>query len=251
MNLRFILASTLLFLWGTLLGGQNQDSRLFIPFLNRDSQSNVIVTVCDFAIGQPCPGEFTNVLTNTNLFTPGEQTLIREIFEKYRDVTTNSGPPGTVLAELHGTNQVSTTLDHKTNVELWQARFQYTNSEACEEMTFGRGALAAKFRTPANAGYNLYFMRTGNGTMLHLTEITNGVISGLLASFEDNHPQGTNWDFRNADFSDCRLTEYRRYRNGMVLGKFLVWDARQGNLLLEAEFKEPYDWNRNQLELKP
>jgi hypothetical protein len=31
----------------------------------------------------------------------------------------------------------------------------------------------------------------------------------------------------------------------MVLGKYLVWNIQNGNLLIEAEFKEPYNWREH------
>lgn len=84
----------------------NQRGRLFIPFLDPASQSNVTVTV---SLDQevPWPPEFTNSLSNTNLFTTEEQMMIREVLVKYKNVTTNSGPPGTILVDCYKTNSIA------------------------------------------------------------------------------------------------------------------------------------------------
>jgi len=59
------------FLCAEILSGQtNQPGKLIIPFLDEASQSNVNVTVLDIlGNGQPCPAEYTNIVSNTNLFT--------------------------------------------------------------------------------------------------------------------------------------------------------------------------------------
>src|SRR5205085_1884200 len=71
------------------LFGQTNVQRQFIPFLDKESQSNVDVTVCNFN-GTPCPPELTNTLSNTNLFTPADVETIMEVFAKYKNITTNS-----------------------------------------------------------------------------------------------------------------------------------------------------------------
>ncbi len=52
--------------------------RLIFPFLKPESQSNIIVTA-NWEHPLPCPSEYTNLISNTNLFTPAEQRLIKEI----------------------------------------------------------------------------------------------------------------------------------------------------------------------------
>jgi len=126
--------------------------RLFIPFLDPASQSNVTVTVSDFGKGQPCPPEFANSVSNTNLFTHEEQQMIRDIFVKYKNVTTNSGPPGTILINFYKTNFVIQPIywvktndwNRRRTNELWVSDFQYTNSESREEIRFG-GGMSATF----------------------------------------------------------------------------------------------------------
>jgi len=87
--------------------------------------------------------------------------------------------------------------------------------------------------------------RTGDGTLLTVSEQKHGLHVGFLARFSDLYPQGTSWDYRHADFSDAHLEEYMQMTNGMVFRKWLMWNPHDGNLMLEAESKEPYDWNNH------
>ena len=36
-----------------------------------------------------------------------------------------------------------------------------------------------------------------------------------------------------------------QYTNGMNIGKYLMWNPENGNLLMEADFKEPYDFEKH------
>jgi hypothetical protein len=197
-----------------------------------------------FGGGQRCPVEYTNVLSNANLFTLEQQRTIKEAFAKYKNVTTNSGPPGTVLDSLFKTNVVINAMYRTGAVETWVAAFRYTNSDAHEEIRFGAGMLA-NFRNQSNDGYYVEFNQSSGGTMLGFGQVNHGLTSGILARFVDLHDNGLVWDYRLADFSNSRLAEYRQYTNGMVLGRYLVWDVRSGNLLIEAQFNEPYDWRKH------
>jgi hypothetical protein len=246
MNRLIAILFTSLFLWaGNLFSQTNQIGRLLIPFLDTESQSNVLVTVWG---EKPSPPKFTNTLSNTNLFTPEQQKVIREAFVKYKNVTTNSGPPDTVLAGLYKSNFVFKTQNRTGEVENWVADFRYTNSTAHEEIRFGKG-FSARFRNASNDGYNVFFTRTGSGTLFSFGEVKNNLVNGLFARFEDNHAQGMTWDFRLANFDGNYLEEYRHYTNGLVLGDFLLWD-KSGNMLLEANFKTPYEFEKHRTDLK-
>ncbi|SRR5579885_80368 len=229
---------------GSLKG---QTNRLFVPFLDEESQSNVLVIRQG---EQPCPTQYANTILNTNLFELNEQKLIESLFAKYKNVTTNFGPAGTVLVDLHKTNYTVKIADRTVEVENWLAKFRYTNFEAFEEIRFKPGILA-NFRDKSNDGYSVSFARTGGGTLLSFWEVKHGLSSGLLARFTDRYPQGGAWDFRRARFStNSPLTEYRQYTNGLVFGRFLVWNPRNNNLLLEADFKEPYDFEKHRIDLR-
>jgi hypothetical protein len=240
----FSLAICLMLATGNLFAQTSQSKRLFIPFLDEASQGNVDVNICDLNQGQPCPMEYTNVLSNTNLFTPEEQKIISKVFVKYKNVTTNSGPPGSELTNLYKTNYVIKAMNKIFTNENWVANFQYTNFEAREEIRFGQGLLA-EFRNKSNDGYGVSFTQTGGGTFLNFWEIKDGLPNGLLVRFDDKHPQGMAWNYQLANFTNCSLVEYSQHTNGMVLGKFFVWNPRNNNLMLKAEFKEPYDWQKN------
>jgi hypothetical protein len=219
--------------------------RLFIPGLNTVSQSNVNVFVSSIENGVPCPIEYTNILENTNLFTSKQQNILRAIFTKYANVTTNSGPQGTRLASLVKTNFViEGAYNRSAKVENWIARYDYTNSEDHEVITIGR-SLRAEFRNKFNDGYDVFFNRTGSGTLLGFAEVKRGELDGILVEFNDGHSQGTSWNFRRADFSEARLFEYKQFNKGFVLGRYFMWNPSDGRLLIHAEFKEPYDWKKN------
>jgi len=225
----------------------NQTDQKSLPFLDQESQSNVVVTVCG---EQPCPQIYTNILSNTNLFTLKEQKLIGEALVKYRSVTTNSGPSGAVLVNLYKTNYIIKAMSRTVDVENSVARFQYTNSDAQEEVKIGSGGILARFLTKSNDGYYVSITCVGGGSMLRFTEMKNDLMNGLLVGFEDSHAQGTAWDYRLADFSNSHLTEYRQYTNGMVFGKFLAWNSRNSDLILEADFKKPYDFEKHRVDLR-
>ncbi len=245
-----IFSSFLILSAGILFGQSNQPGKLFVWFLDKESQSNIVVTVSDLdGRGQPCPPEYTNTLSNKNLFTLKEQKLINEVFEKYKNVTTNSGPPGTVLTGLYKTNYVIKAMNKTFEVENWIANFQYTNFDAHEQIKIGAGMLA-EFRDKSNDGYEISLTRTGSGTLLGFGEIKHSLPNGLFARFTDPHAQGLTWDYKLADFSDSHLVEYRQCTNGLILGKFLMWNPRNNNLTLDAEFKEPYDFEKHRTDLK-
>ena len=111
LNLHFIfLQFGLLFVVANAFAGSSPD-RLFIPFLDPASQSNVTVTASAmFDKEAPCPSEYTNSLSNTNLFTAEEQMWIKQVLVKYKNVTTNSGPPGTILVDFYKTNFIAPPL---------------------------------------------------------------------------------------------------------------------------------------------
>lgn len=224
----------------------NPAGRLFIPFLDKESQSNVTVAVCDFGHGQLCPLKYTNTLSNTNLFTLEEQKKIREVFVKYNNVTTNIGPPGAVLTALYKTNYTIKAVGRTVEAEDWIAHFQYTNFAGYEEVRFG-GGVFARFRDAFNNGYNVSFNRTGDGTLLTFGTIKQNIIDGLFVRFDDNYPQGETWDFRLAHFDGNHLEEYVNYTNNMLIGKYLMWNPINSNLGLEADFKEPYDFKKHRI----
>ncbi len=248
MKRTLILLAATVRLAAPLFGQSNQAQRLFIPLMNRESQSNVIVSVSDLGDGQPCPAKYTNLLSNTNLFTSMQQEEIKAAFNKYRGVTSNHGPAGTVLVDSYKTNYVFK-ADDKRKAEETISVFQHTNRNAREIIRIGAGFLA-EYRTGSNDGYNVSFTRTGAGTLLGFGEVRNNKPHGVFARFVDMHPQGLAWDHGSADFESSLLSEYKQYSNGYVLGRFFMWNVKNGHLQVQAEFTRPYDWNRNRLQPK-
>jgi len=194
-----------------------------IPGLDADSQTNISILVNELFSDRPPPyppPAYTNVLSNTNLFSVAEQQLLAGIPLKYKNVTTNTGPSGTVLVGLSNISNG------------WQATFQYTNSDAREEITFA-GMKTAKFRTKSDDGYYVNLSRR-DGSILNFHQIKGGVVDGLFVSFHEG-----------------RCASWMRFENGKAVGKWLLW-GEQNRLFLHAEFKEPYDifryshqgWNR-------
>src|SRR5208282_5875986 len=118
----FLIAGFGLLLFVDNLFAADSPDRLFIPFLDPASQSNVTVTVSSmFANEAPCPPDYTNSLSNTNLFTMDEQKMIKEALVKYKNVTTNSGPPGTILVDCYKTNFIAPPLYWVKTNAYWMA----------------------------------------------------------------------------------------------------------------------------------
>jgi hypothetical protein len=214
MKLRyFLLSICFLFYVSSLFCQTSHAKRLFIPFLDQGSQSNVVVTVSDLdGHGQPCPSKYTNILSNTNLFSVDEQKLLKEIPVKYINVTTNCGPSGTVLVDLNKTNG------------NWWAHFRYTNSEACDDIMFGT-KISAKFRTKTDDGYDVDIFNSDKleNSTLFLRQIKHGMGDGLAVGLNGNH-----------------CNSWAHAIDGKAIGKWFMWNET-GNLIIEAEFTKPYD----------
>jgi len=250
MKLVYILF-VLLVLAPDVLGQTNNAGKLFIPFLDYESQSNVEIIVSDvFGHGEASSIGLTNKLSNTNLFQPLERKTIEYALAIYTKISTNSGPPGTSLVDFHRTNILNGNLTgRKIGDGQWISKFQYTNFSAIEEVVFGSGSLFAKYRDKSNNGYNVHIGRFGSGSSCRFMEIKNGQPNGVLADFRDNHPQGAFWDHKLANFADEHLVEYRHYSNGLVFGDVLLWN-KSGNVLLQAKFKTPYEFENHRTELQ-
>jgi len=200
------------------------------------------------------------VLSNTNLFTPDEQKTIGEALVIYRNVTTNSGPPGTVLISLYKTNFIIEPLywiktnsfnTRRTN-QNWVAIFQYTNLDAEEEIWFSKG-ISARFKDREGNHRGVSITIAGDGSFLTFSG-KNVSGKGILVRFDNLQPMGTNrinWSYKDADFSNGYMEEYMQTTNGMLLGKWLMWNPSSGGLILAAESKKPYDWNNHRLNLSP
>jgi hypothetical protein len=201
----------------SLFGQTNQTKQPLIDFLDPDSQTNIII-IRNGKGSPPCPPQYTNLVSNTNLFSPAEQKLLQEVVLKYKNVTTNSGPPGSILASLN-----------KDTNGYWVARFQYTNSEMQDEVTFGIEKVA-KHLNKSGDGYGVsmdYMLGRSAESIFNFCQLKHGVKDGLSVDYYDN--------------GHC-LT-WMHFSNDMAVGKWLEWNS-DGGLRLEAEFKTPYDFRK-------
>ncbi|HEX5219822.1 MAG TPA: hypothetical protein VFZ59_09665 [Verrucomicrobiae bacterium] len=157
----------------------------------------------------PAP-RYTNTVSNTNLFSAAEQKLLADIPLRYRSVTTNFGPSGTVL--------VSLTNSGKGLV----ATFRQTSTDTVEEIAFG-GMKTVRVRSKSNNGYDVD-LTNDDCSILNFRQIKGGVVNGLFVSFYEGH-----------------VASWMRFEDGKAVGKWLAW-GRGNTLVLEAEFKQPYDY---------
>ncbi len=237
MKLReFILGLSLLFYACT----NSRAEQLIFPFLKMEGQSNIIVTA-NWDHPKPCPPEYTNLLSNTNLFTFAEQEKLKDVALKYQNVTTNSGPAGSVFKNWGLRRMKHTDLGIPTNT-FWVACFSYTNSDAREEINAYAGPkfINAKFRTTTGDGYDVVVV---DNILFAYQEYKHGVLDGLFVGVHDpNHPD---------DVEHCGM--WTRFIDGKILGKFIIWGPidytkEKGGfqIVAEAEFKEPFDFLKYQ-----
>ena len=198
--------------------------------LDDPSQSNVEVLVSGMADARPCPPEYTNVISNTNLFTPDEQELLSKIPIEYGYVTTNSGPPGSILVSYE-TWPILT--EWGTNWQ-WVARFQFTNSGFSDEVRPGGELFRHKVRNKAGDGFDLGIIPNppensgfggGGGPEYWIHQIRHDVKDGLFVGVEHGN----------------RCSQWMRYSNGMAVDKQLFWDPNYPRLILWKKFTQPYD----------
>jgi hypothetical protein len=217
-NLILILSLLLL---DNLFGQTNQTGRLIFPWLLPESQSNIVVTANpEHPI--PCPLAYTNLISNTNLFTPAEQKIFTEIVQKYKNVTTNTGPSGTTFTGLE--MRQWNINNPPFNIKFPVGCFVYTNSGAHEEIAYYARTLVAMFRTQSGDGYNVQLDR---GRLLTYLEYRSGVLDGL--------------SMEGGIFDADHCTEWARFVNGKIVGKFIGWN-QGGAIIMQAEFKEPFDF---------
>jgi|GEM_PF-4146343 len=191
-----------------------------IPFLDA-SQTNIDVKFYDIDSSKPCPPEYTNSVGNTNLFTLPEQNLIKLIPTKYKNIATNSWPEGSCLISFSSTNGA------------WTAKLAYANSSAKEEITYGTNLLVAKFRYPPGEGYDVTFCNYKRGTSeFELEQIKGNLSDGLYGAINKNHCNGM-----------------MHFKDGLAVGKWFIWSL-EGELILQAEFKTPYDYKKHLLPMR-
>jgi hypothetical protein len=180
MNTRNTYLTLILVLNAAALSGRAQETnRMYIPFIDESSQSNVVVTVQElFSEGIPCPLQYTNVIDNTNLFTSQERNLLEKVLVKYAHITTNSGPPGSVFVSLKNAIFTNIYYLNKANSVL-RSTFRYTNADATETVTFVERGFNADFRPRDGDGYYLGFLDQIHSLGLRFVQNKNGIPNGL------------------------------------------------------------------------
>jgi len=121
----------LLIVTGNLWGQTNNPSKKLLQEIDAASQSTIDVSASGFGDEVPCPPEYTNVISNTNLVTEDEQKLLNDIMLTYSDETSNSVPPGSVMVSFQ-TTPIPTSWG--TNWD-WIARRKFTNTDLTDEIT--------------------------------------------------------------------------------------------------------------------
>jgi hypothetical protein len=209
MNLTYLLVLTVWLFAGDLFGQTNlfpwsQGSSEAVEMLEGlfapDSRTNLL-----FSAYSNCPPQYTNVISNTNLFTTEEKRLISEVLVKHKHVTTNSGLPGSLLIGLTKTNGYCV------------AHYTYTNSGAHEDITFG-----------ANSDPGL--ARFGGG----YDEFITGVSTSPLARFRDKNGDGYDITINPSDVDGASSFIFAQIKHGKVNGLFVTFDNDHCETLLHC-----------------
>lgn len=228
-----ILASS--FAANNLFGQTNNSPKKLLQGFDAASQSNIDVIASGFGDEVPCPPEYTNVISNTNLFTPDEQKLLNDITLTYGDETSNSIPPGSVMVSFKAT-PIQTSWGTRWD---WVARLQFTNTDLTDEITPGGDLYRHKVRNKDGDGYDFNITPTKFDLVPHdytgvagpafwFQQIKHGVKDGLYVEvIHGDH-----------------CSQWMRYSNGWAVDKKLYWDPNYNKLMVWAKFKEPFDIDR-------
>jgi hypothetical protein len=203
----------ILFLEFRCLAGQ-----LTFPLIRPECQNDIIVTA-DPEHPKPCPPEYTNLLSNTNLFSSDEEQLLKLAGLKYKDVTTNSGAEGAIFEKF----ELRQWTVGKTRIRFPVACFIYTNSPTRDEVANYGGTIIIISRDLSGDGYNI---QISHGKLLQFQEYKNGELDGFCVALAPD---------------DNRCSRLAHFVNGKIIGKFITWN-RDGEINMEAEFKEPFDF---------
>jgi hypothetical protein len=183
---------------------------------------------------------YTNLISNTNLFSQQEQLLLREVVEKYRKFSTNVPPSGSVLVNFE-----------RTNGFLW-GHYRYPTSGAHEDIRFGgrltsgvvasgRGYTAfadnlgpdvtmAKFRYKDEDGYDVMLCPPGGneaGSPMFVVQMRDGVPNGLFIEIHGAH-----------------FYELVHFVSGRAFGKWFFMPPDAGGKVFEIKVQAPVDYFR-------
>ena len=250
--MKYTAPKLLLFTFALLLSFRriSPASALSFPYLDNEGQSNVVVSIHDEGGGVPSPERYENRLTNGFLFSAVEQEMIRSAFRRYKNTSILHGPSGEEVAGKTSSNLVTSARGRITTNKSLFVTFVSTNFAATDTVEFwGTMPVSVTHRTKKGDGYNLTYVKTGHGVMARLSSVTNGVKNGPYAIFEEVTPRPPPQNPNAYDYSDFPLTEYRRYSNGLVIGKFLMWNPTNDFLFLSADFIKPCALEKHRTDL--
>lgn len=227
-----IITLSLSFLAISLFGQAKSTDQLSLifPSLPSGYQSNILVVI-NPEHPQPCPLKYTNLLSNTNLFTSKEAMRIKEVALKYQNVTTNSGPAGCVFK---GWVQRERNFQQYTD-RIQVACFSYTNSPDREEIAsmFNNRLIIAHFRTPTNYGYDVLLT---DGMLTQYQEYKKGVLDGLFIGMGDSN---------RPDVGINRCYSWMRFAGGKAVGNYFGWNEKD-EMAVQLVFKKPFDYLKYQ-----
>jgi hypothetical protein len=229
---RLILVLGLLIAANNLFGQTNNLPKKLLQGFDAASQSNVDVIASGRNDEVPCPPEYTNVISNTNLFTPDEQKLLNDITLTYGDETSNSIPPGSVLVSFQATPM----LTYWGTNWLWIAHLKFTNTDLTDEISPGGDLFRHKVRNKDGDGYDFGIIPTkfdlvpygytgAAGPEFWFQQIKHGSKDGLYVEI----------------IHGDHCSQWMRYSNGMAVDKKLYWDPNYNKFMIWAKFKEPFD----------
>lgn len=196
--------------------------------LKPDSLTKVKMTA-DFEHPINCPVELTNVLWNTNLLSIEESKRIRERVTRFKDLTVDSIPSGTIL-QKSGQRTVDVS-DMGIFYDLTYKR--YTNGSATEELTALPPRFIVRSRDAHGDGFDASFSQNEFGLNIFYQE------------FFKNTPEGLMMILGMPDKSaNINLLSLVRFKKGKAVGNYLEW-GNDGSITTSIEFSEPYDFIRN------
>lgn len=209
------------------------------PGLPSSETKNILVIV-NPEHPQPCTPIYSNSFSNTNLFSPSESRFFGEIIENYKNVTTNSGPPGSVFNGWVARQIIRPKLfENSTNITTC-ALFVQTNSNAKIEVAafYDSRIVMVRFRTVSQDGYDLLLY---DRVVRVIEQYKNNVLDGLFIGLF----LGINTPAKTSHEGEIKCSSLLRLQNGKAVGKYFGWDD-ESYIGIELEFKKPFDFLKYQ-----
>lgn len=217
------------------------NSALLMPFIRPEAQSNIVVKA-SFDHPVPTPPYLTNLLTNTNLFSPAELDAISTANQRFSSITNIYSVAGLKLIK---TNQCYYVVNGWLTPEGKYEKGPFTNfftvavhsdSEHQETVEIAEpeypGGLTCRVRRPNGEGYNVGF---AGGSLVSYAQVKNQRFDGLYVLFILGK--------KHVLPEQCYL--WTRFKHGMAGGDFLTWNGEAGQLNVWAVLPEGFDFIGN------